>query len=47
MSPTATGQPMEPMLEARTKIDASKKAQERVSVTVDNALAAYKNAHPH
>jgi hypothetical protein len=43
---SAAGQPMEPILEARNKIDASKKAQERVSLTVDNALAAYKNAHP-
>jgi hypothetical protein len=44
----AAGQPAEPMSETsvRAKIDASKKAQERVGVTVNNALAAYKNAHP-
>jgi len=28
-------------------MDASKKAQERVGVTVNNALAAYKNTHSH
>jgi hypothetical protein len=44
----SSGQPFEPTVEAsaRTRIDASKKAQERVGVTVNNALAAYKNAHP-
>lgn len=45
----AAGQPLEPSAEAsaRAKIDASKKAQERVGVTVNNALAAYKNTHPN
>jgi len=45
----AAGQPIEPALEAgvHAKIDASKKAQERVGVTVNNALAAYKNSHPN
>ena len=43
----AAGQSVEPSLEAsaRAKLDASKKAQERVGVTVTNAMAAYKNAH--
>lgn len=46
---TAGGQTFEPSLEAnaRAKMDASKKAQERVGVTVNNALAAYKNTHSH
>ena len=46
---TAAGQAFEPALEAsaRGKIDASKKAQERVSITVNNAVAAFKNAHPN
>ena len=45
----AASQPLEPSIEAgvRAKIDASQKAQERVGVTVNNALAAYKNAHPN
>ena len=45
----SAGQPIEPTAEAsvHAKIDASKKAQERVGVTVNNALAAYKNAHPN
>ena len=45
----AAGQPLEPAAEtgARAKIDASKKAQERVGVTVNNALAAFKNTHPN
>jgi len=46
---TSAGQPFEPMVEtsARTKVDASKKAQERVGNTANNAMAAYKNAHPN
>src|SRR2546430_2058863 len=45
-SQAAAGQPVEPAVEAnaRAKLDASKKAQERVGVTVNNAMAAYKNA---
>jgi len=45
----ASGQPVEPSLEAsaRARVDASKKAQERVGLTVDKAMAAYKNAHPN
>ena len=45
----AGGQASEPALETsvHAKIDASKKAQERVGITVNNALAAYKNAHPN
>lgn len=43
----AAGQPFEPSVEAsaRAKVDASKKAQERVGVTLNNAMAAYKSAH--
>ena len=43
----AAGQPFEPMLEtsARFKVDASKKAQERVGAAANTAMAAYKN-HP-
>ena len=46
-SQAAAGQSVEPSLEAndRAKLDASKKAQERVGVTVNNAMAAYKSAH--
>lgn len=42
----ASGQPAE-AIEAndRAKMDASRKAQERVGITVNNAMAAYKNAH--
>lgn len=45
----SAGQSVEPSVEtsAHAKIDASQKAQERVGVTVNNALAAYKNAHPN
>ena len=43
----AAGQAFEPSLEAaaRAKMEVSKKAQERVGITLDNAMAAYKNAH--
>jgi hypothetical protein len=43
----SAGQPFEPMVEtsARYKVDASKKVQERVGTTANNAMAAYKNAH--
>ena len=46
---TAAGQPFEPMIEAsiHTKMDASKKAQERVGSMANNAMAAFKNAHPN
>ncbi|HET7086286.1 MAG TPA: hypothetical protein VFI23_16030 [Rhizomicrobium sp.] len=46
---SSSGQPFEAAIEtnARARIDASKKAQERVSATVNNALAAFKNAHPN
>ncbi len=45
---TASGQPFEPMIEvsARYKIEASKKAQERVGATANRALSAYKNGVP-
>ena len=45
----SAGQPVEPTVETsvHAKIEASKKAQERVGVTVNNALAAYKNSHPN
>lgn len=45
---TASGQPFEPMIEAsaRYKIEASKKAQERVGATANRALTAYKNGAP-
>jgi hypothetical protein len=45
----AAGQAVEPSLEAnaRARVDASKKAQERVGATVNNAMAAYKNTHSH
>ena len=41
----AGGQPFEPMIEtsARYKIEASKKAQERVGAAANGALTAYKN----
>lgn len=44
----AAGQPFEPMIEtsARLKVDASIKAQEKVSATANAALMAYKNVHP-
>lgn len=43
----ANGQPFESSIEAaaRARADVSKKAQERVGVTLNNAMAAYKNAH--
>lgn len=45
----AAGQAFEPSIEtnARAKVDANQKAQERVGLTVDKAMAAYKNAHPN
>ena len=45
----AAGQPVEPSMEAnaRAKVEASKKAQERVGATLNNAMAAYKNVHSH
>lgn len=45
---TASGQPFEPMIEAsaRYKIEASKKAQERVGASANRALSAYKNGVP-
>lgn len=45
----SAGQAFEPSVEAnaRAKVDASKKAQDRVGLTVDKAMAAYKNAHPN
>ena len=44
----ADGQPFEPMLEtsARYKVEASKKAQERVGASANQALSAYKNVRP-
>ena len=41
----AAGEPFEPMIEtsARYKIEASKKAQERVGGAANAALTAYKN----
>ena len=43
----AAGQPFEPMIEtsARAKVEASRKAQEKVGAMGNNAMAAYKNAH--
>jgi hypothetical protein len=43
----AAGQPFEPSVEvlARAKLDGSKKAQEKVGATLNNAMAAFKNAH--
>jgi hypothetical protein len=45
----AGGQAFEPVIEtsARYKVSASKKAQERVGTSANNAMAAFKNAHPH
>jgi hypothetical protein len=45
----SASQPFEPTVEssAHSKVDASKKAQERVGTTANNAMAAYKNAHPN
>ncbi|HEX4637460.1 MAG TPA: hypothetical protein VH189_14845 [Rhizomicrobium sp.] len=42
-----SGQAFEPSVEAaaRARMDVSRKAQERVGVTLNNAMAAYKNAH--
>jgi hypothetical protein len=41
------GQPFDGSVEAaaRAKMDASRKAQERVGATLNNAMVAYKNAH--
>ena len=41
------GQPFEASIEAtaRAKVEASRKAQERVGATLNNAMVAYKNAH--
>jgi hypothetical protein len=45
----SAGQAFEPAIEAnaKAKMDASKKAQEKVGTTVTNAMLAYKNAHPN
>jgi len=45
----AAGQAFEPSVEssARARMDANKKLQERVGATLDNAMLAYKNAHPN
>ena len=45
----ASGQPFEPMIEAsaRYKIEASRKAQERVGASANRALSAYKNGSPN
>lgn len=42
------GEPFEPMLEtsARYKVEASKKAQERVGAAANGALTAFKNPSP-
>jgi hypothetical protein len=41
------GQPFDGSVEAaaRAKMDASRKAQERVGATLNNAMVAYKNGH--
>lgn len=46
---TTSGQPFDGAIEAgaRTKVDASKKAQEKVGGEATTAMAAFKNAHPH
>jgi hypothetical protein len=46
---TSAGEPFEPMIEvsAHAKVDASRKAQEKVGVMANNAMASYKNAHPN
>jgi hypothetical protein len=43
------GQAFEPSIEANAKarMDANKKLQERVGATLDSAMLAYKNAHPN
>lgn len=43
----SAGQPFEASVEsvARAKLDVSKKAQEKVGATLNNAMAAYKNTH--
>jgi len=43
----SAGQPFEASVEsvARAKLDVSKKAQEKVGATLNNAMAAYKNNH--
>lgn len=43
----SAGQPFEPSIEAaaRARLDVSKKAQEKVGATLNNAMAAYKNTH--
>jgi len=45
----SSGQAFEPSIEAnaRARMDANKKQQERVGATLDNAMLAYKNAHPN
>jgi hypothetical protein len=45
----AGGQSLDPVIETgiHTKVDASKKAQERVGNMANNAMAAFKNAHPN
>ena len=44
---TSAGRPFEASVEAgaRARLDVSKKAQEKVGATLNNAMAAYKNAH--
>jgi len=46
---TTSGQAFDSAIEAgaRTKVDASKKAQEKVGGEASNAMAAFKNAHPN
>jgi len=43
----AAGQPFDAAIEAaaRARVDVSKKAQERVGATLNNAMVAYKNVH--
>jgi hypothetical protein len=43
----AAGQPFEASIEAaaRAKAETSRKAQERVGATLNNAMVAFKNAH--
>lgn len=45
----ASGQALDPVVEsnAKTRLEASRKAQERVDIEASNAMAAYKNAHSH
>lgn len=46
---TTSGQSFDVAIEAgtRTKVDASKKAQEKVGGEANNAMASFKNAHPN